>query len=72
MLEHKIHGPTQRHIFKPQRLCARKYLALGGVCVCVCVCVCACTHVRSVLIHSAEFSGEPIKGGAGFPGDALI
>ena len=40
--------------------------------VCVCVCVCVRAHVLSVLIHSAEFSGEQIKGGAGFPGDALI
>ena len=44
--------------------------------VCVCVCararVCMCTHTRSFLIHSAEFLGEAIKGGAGFPGGALI
>lgn len=36
------------------------------------VCVRACTRARSVLIHSGEFSGEAIKGGAGFPGGALI
>ena len=42
------------------------------MCVCVCVCVRVCTHACSFLIHSAEFLGEAIKGGAGFPGGALI
>ena len=40
--------------------------------MCVCVCVHVCTHACSFLIHSAEFLGEAIKGGAGFPGGALI
>ena len=36
------------------------------------MCVHGCTHVCSVLMHSAEFSGEAVKGGYGFPGGALI
>lgn len=59
MLEHKIHGPTQRHFFKPQRPCAQK--------------VSGFRKLISDLIHGAEFSGEAIKGaGLAFQAGALI